>query len=220
MKRTLAVLAAGLLAAWPIRAFAESSAEATPEGAPPGTIPPPPQHPMPPPESQRLAPPPAQLAENGQWVYTSQYGWVFMPYGDEYVYTPPVSTGQPYFYVYYPTFGWRWVVAPWVWGIGPHPYFGRLGAWRFPWYRSWVLPGRRLYRSPAYRVDVRRVPARAVPGRPRPRHGRAGPAPGQRRALPASRPGQSGLAPAPRRVKPQPRRIAPLSRPAAPRPRR
>jgi hypothetical protein len=37
-------------------------------------------------------------------------------------------------YLYFPAYGWRWVVAPWVWGIGPRPYFGVYGWARYPWY--------------------------------------------------------------------------------------
>src|SRR5678816_2048392 len=40
----------------------------------------------------------------------------------------------PDMYLYVPAYGWRWVVAPWVWGIGPRPYFGVYGFARFPWY--------------------------------------------------------------------------------------
>ena len=66
----------------------------------------------------------AQTASSGQWVHTQQYGWVWMPYGDAYSYVPPEGEGQPYEYVYYPSHGWTWVVAPWIWGFGPWPYFG------------------------------------------------------------------------------------------------
>jgi hypothetical protein len=68
----------------------------------------------------------------GQWSYTSQYGWVFLPYAD--VYTDVPISGYPYMYVYGPSFGWDWVVAPWVLGLGPIPYWGRLGPTRFVWY--------------------------------------------------------------------------------------
>ena len=88
----------------------------------------------------------AQQADNGaargQWVHTDQYGWVWMPYGENDVYTPP--TGHPYMFVYYPAYGWRWVVAPWVWGSGPSVYFGPIGPRRYVWfgarhryYRPW-----------------------------------------------------------------------------------
>jgi hypothetical protein len=75
-----------------------------------------------------VAPAPA----TGQWVYTAQYGWVWMPYGAAYTYLP--AGAYPDMYLYVPAYGWRWVVAPWVWGIGPSPYFGVYGWARFPWY--------------------------------------------------------------------------------------
>jgi hypothetical protein len=68
----------------------------------------------------------------GQWSYTSQYGWVFLPYAD--VYTAVPSSGYPSMYVYGPSFGWDWVAAPWVLGVGPMPYWGPLGPTRFGWY--------------------------------------------------------------------------------------
>jgi hypothetical protein len=42
-----------------------------------------------------------QAVPAGQWVYTQQYGWVWMPYGDAYSYVPPDGQGQPYEYVVY-----------------------------------------------------------------------------------------------------------------------
>ncbi|MBX3155312.1 MAG: hypothetical protein KF773_04900 [Deltaproteobacteria bacterium] len=66
----------------------------------------------------------AAAQSQGQWVYTEQYGWVWMPYSDAYVYTPEYATGgYPYQYVYYPSYGWTWLVAPWIWGIGITPFF-------------------------------------------------------------------------------------------------
>jgi len=74
-----------------------------------------------------------QAAPSGQWVYTSQYGWVWMPYGTSYTYLP--ATGStPNMYVYYPAVGWSWVIAPWVWGWGPMPWFGYAGWGGYPWY--------------------------------------------------------------------------------------
>ena len=122
-----------------------------------------------PPDSEELPPPATAVAPppaSGQWVYTGQYGWVFMPYGAGYTYLP--ASAYPDMYVYYPAYGWRWVVAPWVWGIGPRPYFGVYGGTRFGWYghgygrwygyrggpvwaaRGWGRPG--WYGSPAHRV--------------------------------------------------------------------
>lgn len=89
----------------------------------------------PPPPSQIPAPPasgtPAQVP--GQWVYTQQYGWIWMPYGDTYTREGPEGS-PPNMYVYYPAGGWCWLAAPWVWGWGPWPFFGVLGPVRFGWW--------------------------------------------------------------------------------------
>ncbi len=82
------------------------------------------------------APPPAA----GQWVYTNQYGWVWMPYGQQYVDEGVYGAETPFQYVYTVNLGWTWCAAPWLWGWGPYPWFGRLGPYRFGWYRG-------LYRS-------------------------------------------------------------------------
>ena len=86
-------------------------------------------------EEEPLPPPNVQVAPaspTGQWVYTSQYGWVWMPYGAAYTYLP--AAAYPDMYLYFPAYGWRWVVAPWVWGVGPRPWFGVYGWARYPWY--------------------------------------------------------------------------------------
>jgi hypothetical protein len=71
-------------------------------------------------------------SESGQWVYTGQYGWVWMPYdsADTYV---PTNGAPPEMYVYYPSAGWVWIAAPWVWGLGPRPYFV-FGTTRYVWW--------------------------------------------------------------------------------------
>jgi hypothetical protein len=79
---------------------------------------------------------PAEGAAPGQWVYTSQYGWVFMPYGDQYTYEGTAYDESPYSYVYYPNYGWLWLASPWVWGWGPYPNFGVWGPGRFGWYHG------------------------------------------------------------------------------------
>jgi hypothetical protein len=150
----------------------------------------PPAQPPPAPESATPPPPPAQQAQPraaapaGQWVYTQQYGWVWMPYGDAYTYAPSDGYGQPYQYVYYPTFGWTWVVAPWVWGWGPWPYFGFYGPGYFAWYRWgwWRYPYWYHY-SPAFRGPYPTFRGPGVPVRPRP-----APAPGMRGGAPAPAP--------------------------------
>jgi hypothetical protein len=191
----LAVLAALAAAPSNVRSAddppAAPAAEAPP--APPAEVPPAaPSTPEP-----RTAPDaaPQQAIPPGQWVYTQQYGWVWMPYAEGYVSYPPDAGGDPYMFVYYPTFGWTWVVAPWVWGWGPWPYFGVRGPWLFAWYgwgwwrspRHWQLTHpRRDYPFPVYRRTPFAAPRPALaPARP----GRGGPAPAPGRA-PARAPGR------------------------------
>jgi hypothetical protein len=63
-----------------------------------------------------------------------------MPYGNQYTYEGSPNDASPYSYVYYPSYGWTWLAAPWVWGWGAHPYFGARGPMGFGWYAG-------LYRS-------------------------------------------------------------------------
>ena len=51
----------------------------------------------------------AQAGGGGQWVYTSEYGWVWMPYGNQYTYEGSPNDAYPYSYVYYPNYGWMWL---------------------------------------------------------------------------------------------------------------
>jgi hypothetical protein len=137
-------------------------APSEPPPAPPAVQPPPPQ------------PAPSEAAvPSGQWVYTSQYGWIWMPYSSDYSSVPSDGWGEPYLYVYYPAWGWCWIGAPWVWGVGPWPWFGPVGPRHFYWYTTgwWRQPWRWHY-TPAVRapLGVRRAPI-AVPG------GRLGPVP-------------------------------------------
>jgi hypothetical protein len=85
-----------------------------------------------------------------------------MPYGEDYTYVPPDGYGEPYVYVYYPAIGWNWVVAPWVWGFGPWPFFGVHGPFHFAWYRhGWWRSPWRWHFAPAPRFvfhGVRPVP--------------------------------------------------------------
>jgi hypothetical protein len=108
---------------------------------------------------QPTAPVVQQAPAQGQWVYTQQYGWVWMPYGSQYTYTPSQAGIYPSEYVYYPSYGWTWVTAPWVFGWGVSPYFGVYGASHFGWYNRWAggyggyrpgYYGARVY-SPGYR---------------------------------------------------------------------
>lgn len=144
--------------AWPAEygaevgtAYPEPAAPAGELGADPTQpLPPPPDTLPPPPPAQAQAPAP-QAAPAGQWVYTAQYGWVWMPYGDAYTYVPPSGYGEPYEFVYAPVYGWTWVVAPWVWGWGPWPHFGTFGPGRFAWFGHgwWRNPGR-FHLAPAF----------------------------------------------------------------------
>ncbi len=78
---------------------------------------------------------------DGQWVFTQQYGWVWMPYGAKYVSEGSTGDETPYAYVYEPGDGWAWLSAPWVWGWGPYPYFGARGPSRFGWYTGLMHAG-------------------------------------------------------------------------------
>jgi len=114
-----------------------------PEAAPLSTLPPPPASALPPPPVQvswpplPTAPPQAERVNvppmGGQWVYTAQYGWLWMPFAPQFVHVP-MGGAPPQMFVYYPFFGWQWAVAPWVWGLGPQPYWGVHGVVRFPWW--------------------------------------------------------------------------------------
>jgi hypothetical protein len=84
---------------------------------------------------------PVAPSATGQWVYTQQYGWVYMPYGDQYVYTPSGGNVYPSEYVYTPSYGWSWLVAPWVWGWGPSVYFS-FGPRYYGWYHHPHFIGR------------------------------------------------------------------------------
>jgi hypothetical protein len=99
---------------------------------------------MPPPPPESVAPPSEPQVQNvqthsvrrhvnGQWVYTEQYGWVWIPYEAQYTYAPTGPHTDPYEYVYCPSYGWSWLPAPWVFGEGAFPYFGARGPGRYGW---------------------------------------------------------------------------------------
>lgn len=79
---------------------------------------------------------PEPLTANGQWVFTAQYGWLWMPYAIRYVHEPSANGAHPQAFVYHPTHGWTWVPAPWIWGWGVMPFYGSAGPWHFAWYRG------------------------------------------------------------------------------------
>lgn len=159
------------------------------------------------PALEQEQPPP--ITPPGQWVYTDQYGWIWMPYSEAYTYVPPDGWGAPYQYVYGAALGWTWVVAPWVWGWGPWPYFGVIGPVHYGWWHhGWWRDPWRWHYVPApvgHRPgEVRGPPVRGVPVRPVP--GFRSPAPGLRpapgvhspgvRSTPGFRP-EAGLRPSP-----------------------
>jgi hypothetical protein len=114
---------------WTTQTGEEPSAPST---GPPEELPPP--APSQVPEPPTSEPPSTSSVPEGQWVYTQQYGWIWMPYADDFTYVPPAGYGAPYMYVYYPYYGWTWLSAPWVWGWGAWPYFGAYGPSHFAWY--------------------------------------------------------------------------------------
>jgi hypothetical protein len=160
----------------------ESAAVVAAEAPSPSTLAPSELPPAPPSESPPapIAQPQAQSAlPPGQWVYTQQYGWIWMPYADQYTYAPPDGYGEPYAYVYSPAYAcWSWLAAPWVWGFGPWPTFGLIGPARFAWYGHgwWRDPARWHYApsgggfygsraAPFYRGGTRYGGARPAPYR-------------------------------------------------------
>jgi hypothetical protein len=141
----------------PANAPEPTTAPPMPSAAPPipsdpGQVITPPQQPVAAAGPADAPPPPAQ--GTGQWVYTSQYGWLWMPYSRDYVYVS-ADSGVAYEYSYYPNYGWRWVNAPWILGWGPSPYWGRVGPVRYGWYaHPWFRVGyvhRGYYRGGYYR---------------------------------------------------------------------
>lgn len=122
----------------PMQAPSAEAAPAQPPAPQPDVQPPaPPANPPPMQAGPQYQAQPGQPAPTagGQWVFTQQYGWLWMPYGDQYVYTPQATTGvvYPYEYVYRPVYGWTWITAPWVWGWGPRVYFS-IGPRYYGWH--------------------------------------------------------------------------------------
>jgi hypothetical protein len=112
-----------------------------PPSAPPNTQPAAPSNVAPPPPdvATNAPPPPPPDQVRGEWIYTRQYGWVWAPYDRSYTAVND-DTYVAYQYVWWPRFGWRWVAAPWVFGMGPRPYFAH-GPRFFFWYsHPWFRP--------------------------------------------------------------------------------
>lgn len=111
-------------------------------------------------------PPPATQpapTATGQWVYTAQHGWIWIPYGQSYTYVTADSS-LAYEYVYYPAFGWHWVLSPWVLGVGPAPFWGVHGYGRFAWHAHPWFGAHRYYGGGGYRVRAAHVGAYAFHG--------------------------------------------------------
>jgi len=125
--------------------------------------PPPPQAPAATAYTYAPAAPVAAPAQPGQWVYTNQYGWVWMPYGASYTYV--AGPDLAYTFAYYPRFGWRWMSSPWVLNVGPTPYWGRLGPTHFAWYGHPVNRGQFVVRGGGWARPV--PPARVYAPAPR-----------------------------------------------------
>jgi hypothetical protein len=124
--KTLATLSASsLILLAGANAFAQEAPPATEEGPPDQAPPPAPSQDQTQTPAQPTSPAPQA---GGQWVYTAQYGWVWVPSDAS---TTTVGE-QPYAYLYTPSYGWTWYNSPWGFGApyfyGPrvwgHPYFG------------------------------------------------------------------------------------------------
>jgi hypothetical protein len=77
-------------------------------------------------------------------------GAIWVPYAQEYTHVME-SSGVAYEFVYYPRFGWRWVLSPWVFALGPRPYFVhgpvRFAWYAHPWFRAHPLVQRKVVRE-------------------------------------------------------------------------
>ena len=126
-------------------------APAQAQTAPPPPVSPAPQSaPVPAPPQPQTAPSPSTWvvsSAGGQWVYTSDYGWIWVPAGAS---TRNIE-GIPYVYLYTPAYGWTWYVSPW--GRGRYHY----GVWvRHAWHPigwrgSWVAAPHVFVRLGGYR---------------------------------------------------------------------
>ncbi|MBI5549282.1 MAG: hypothetical protein HY901_35805 [Deltaproteobacteria bacterium] len=163
MRTLLKALMVVAITAVPAAALAQEYSYAdVPQDTPVPSAPAPDQLPPPPPTAAapevqvQVQPVPVPVLPAGQWPYTSQYGWVWLPYAQAYTYVP-ADGGYPSVYAYYPAYGWRWIVAPWVFNFGPRPYWGVHGPARFAWHaRPWfrVSHGHGGYR---HRYEAARV---------------------------------------------------------------
>jgi hypothetical protein len=144
---TLGMLTTSLGASANAVASAQVESQARPSGPYPDLVPPAPPASMPPVPGKELAvaqaptvPATSAVAmPAGQWVYTQEYGWLWMAYDREYAHVDENTARFGYSavahaYVYRPVSGWRWGLAPWVLRFGPIPYWGASGPQHFAWY--------------------------------------------------------------------------------------
>jgi hypothetical protein len=154
MKTTLRIIGVVALAT-SLLAFAEDP-PTPPPAAPPEVLPDQQALVSGPSAPAQAAPDTTPTVPAGQWVYTTQYGWVFMPYGDAYSSVP--TAGAPSMYVYTSSGGWGWVNSPWLVGVGPSLYFGTYGYASYRWYGQPRYRGGRsaiyAHYGPAVRVNV------------------------------------------------------------------
>ncbi len=118
-------------------------------------------------DTSQDAPPAPPPSSGGQWIFTDDYGWVWAPYGDQYLtYAAGDASSDlcTYEYLYYPTTGWTWLAAPWVEGLGVAPYFGRKGSRHFSWSGA---AGNSAASGATYSVSVYRSPSPGVGGQAR-----------------------------------------------------
>jgi hypothetical protein len=119
------------------RAPQTSAGESAQKQEPSGPLPPLPS------QAPKYAPAPDQAPPasdwvrsypDGQWVYASGYGWIWVPDGA----TTTAVEGVPYAYLYTPHFGWTWYLSPW--GGGAYHYgMWVTHPWRpVGWHRHWV----------------------------------------------------------------------------------
>lgn len=142
MKRS--ILSALALLASSLPAMAQEGAPAPPP--PMAAAPEPPAETPPPPSdapvydpnaTPEAAPPPAEWTRDypgGRWVYTIDYGWIWIPTQAQSVTVETV----PYAYLYTPTYGWTWYVSPW--GFGAYTFGPWVRhVWRpAGWHHGWV----------------------------------------------------------------------------------
>ena len=101
---------------------------AQPQSPPPSQTPTPPPQQLPPPPQQQTVPTEAQSPPpaTGQWVYTAQYGWIWLPYGSEYTNEPTTAGTYPYEYAYDPGYGLELAASAMGLGFGRGSLFWSL----------------------------------------------------------------------------------------------